>query len=596
MKTTFTLICSIAAFLLHAQTSVKTFGAIGDGIRDDGNAIQAALNSGKWTIYFEAGKTYITNKPLVVPSNVTIVGNGATLKPGPSFTTKYSHPVITTANNKTDYSATGISISITKGSSKFSYSKASSLKAGSIVWLAGPQYIAYGDGIYTYGWYGTIESISGTTVTMNTPSTHTYKATAINQYVTTRNVAIKGLNVNLKGRKLGYGIGLINAVNSSVSACFVEGSGTTTSAEVGINASGINLEIRTNKVRNMRIGNSIGYGINVSGHNIRVKDNDVAVARHCITSAERFYMSTNITFSNNKVDSGPGAAPLDFHGNTSGTIDLNTIYSTTPNIAAVMVRNGNTVVSNNTITMTNASGTRIYGVALSENGFTNVSIIKNKIYFKGTRGAVYAVADFSVSGTVDNLRIAENYSQGGISLNATLGTVRIDSNTFEGNTIYNPTIFITSKNVKAYYIEGNTFINKWDSRFNYVLSTTTSATAYGYIRNNTVRCTNASNLTSQFRLNNIHNVVENNIFYTQYKYPLLDYTSSKENWLNTNKAIETTNKSTQITYTTLPVATSWFIGRSILYTDKSTGVTSTYVCIKIGTSAYTWQKQSSYAL
>jgi polygalacturonase len=51
------------------MTSVKSFGAVGDGANDDGPAIQRAMNAtgvqnGSGTVYFPAG-TYRINAPLV---------------------------------------------------------------------------------------------------------------------------------------------------------------------------------------------------------------------------------------------------------------------------------------------------------------------------------------------------------------------------------------------------------------------------------------------------------------------------------------------------------------------------------------------------
>lgn len=592
MKILTTLSLLLIVIFSNAQVSVKTFGAKGDGITDDAVAIQNALNSGNSTVYFETGKLYITSSFLSVPSNVKVVGNSATLKPTSTFT-KYAFPVIGTSGSE-NYTQASLQIAVTKGASTFSYSKASSLKIGSLIWLEGPQYILYGTQGYSYGWYAMITAISGTTVTLNVPSSNSFSATSITQYETTKNIQITGLNINLKGRKSGFGVGLGNSVSSSITSCFVESDPTTTSAEVGISAVGINLQISSNKVRNIRISTSgTGYGINACGHNITIRDNDVAVARHCITSSGRSYMSTNINIIKNTVDCGPGSAPLDFHGNASGLIDSNTVTSTTPNITGIMVRNSSTTVTNNSITMTNASGTRIYGVALSENGYNDIKITKNKIYFKGTTGYVTAVSNFSVSGTINNLYIAQNYCQGGVGITASIGAnLRIDSNTFEGNTIYNPYISLNTTDVKEFYIEGNSFINNYDNRSNYSISTTQCATSSGYIRNNTVRCTNPANTATQFRVNNKHNVLENNTFYTQDDYPLVDYSTGKENWLNKNKIIKNA-LSTPITYTVMPAATSWFLGKTIQYTNAS-GVTSQYLCVKTGTSTYVWQLQTGF--
>ena len=58
--------------------SVKTFGAIGDDITDDSDAIISAFNSG-YNIYFPSG-VYKVSKVLPIHSNTVVVGNNATIK------------------------------------------------------------------------------------------------------------------------------------------------------------------------------------------------------------------------------------------------------------------------------------------------------------------------------------------------------------------------------------------------------------------------------------------------------------------------------------------------------------------------------------
>lgn len=58
--------------------NVKDFGATGDGTTNDATALQAALNSGVLVVIFPPG-TYKITTGLVVPANVWIEGNGATI-------------------------------------------------------------------------------------------------------------------------------------------------------------------------------------------------------------------------------------------------------------------------------------------------------------------------------------------------------------------------------------------------------------------------------------------------------------------------------------------------------------------------------------
>lgn len=60
--------------------SVKTFGAVGDGVTDDTDAIRQAVNSGK-TIYFGGiENTYRITSPIDITSPVRMLGTGATIK------------------------------------------------------------------------------------------------------------------------------------------------------------------------------------------------------------------------------------------------------------------------------------------------------------------------------------------------------------------------------------------------------------------------------------------------------------------------------------------------------------------------------------
>lgn len=381
-----------------AQASVQTYGAKGDGYTNDAKAIQTALNSGSKTVYFEAGKTYITDKPLIVPSNTVVIGNGAILKPGLNFPATRVGIIMT--QKRASYKAK-VRIGVLKGKSTFTYAGAKALKTGQLVALNGGAYAAFGKGTYSNGWYGLIKAISDTTVTLTLPADATFIATTIKMYSTAIDVQVTGFSIDLEGRKSGYGIGLINAVNSSVEDCTVKSdSSETKSAEMGIYAIGMNLKIRNNTIKKIRIArNGAGYGINVEGHAILVQGNEIYSARHCITSAGRAFFSSAITVRGNNVWSGGGYAPIDFHGNASGLIDSNYVYSTLPNIYGIAVRNSNTTVRNNEIDM---QGNKVTAVKAFELAAADINITGNKIKLRGKGKA------FSAAGAIRNLKLENN--------------------------------------------------------------------------------------------------------------------------------------------------------------------------------------------
>lgn len=75
-----------------AGVSVLEYGAKGDGVTDDTEAIQAAINSGYYDIFFPAG-TYITSSTITVPIRVNLRGVGfySIIRPSStgSFTNNY---------------------------------------------------------------------------------------------------------------------------------------------------------------------------------------------------------------------------------------------------------------------------------------------------------------------------------------------------------------------------------------------------------------------------------------------------------------------------------------------------------------------------
>ena len=61
---------------LQESVSVKDFGAVGDGVVDDTDAIQAAIDSGSKTIYFPQGTYSISSSLLINNNGISLIGSG----------------------------------------------------------------------------------------------------------------------------------------------------------------------------------------------------------------------------------------------------------------------------------------------------------------------------------------------------------------------------------------------------------------------------------------------------------------------------------------------------------------------------------------
>ena len=62
----------------------EEFGAVGDGVTDDAEAITQALNSGN-NVTFDGSKTYLVGSTIVIPENANVDFGGATIKPNGDF-------------------------------------------------------------------------------------------------------------------------------------------------------------------------------------------------------------------------------------------------------------------------------------------------------------------------------------------------------------------------------------------------------------------------------------------------------------------------------------------------------------------------------
>lgn len=170
------------------------------------------------------------------------------------------------------------------------------------------------------------------------------------------------------------------AINSSFENITLIGNGALT----GLQVSGINNNIRKCNIKEFFDTDKIGvtgYGINISGNNNVVEQNIINNCRHCITSAERSYLSRGIIIRNNNVSANSPTsnfynACIDVHGCCEAIISDNII-----NVArgiAFQIRSNNTVFNNNTINVINGLNSHMVIGQLAEL-LANCTISNNTI-------------------------------------------------------------------------------------------------------------------------------------------------------------------------------------------------------------------------
>ena len=112
---------SFTAQLADIVYNVRNFGAVGDGVTDDTNAIQSAIDAlialGGGTVYFPPGKVYKISYTLEYGSNITFSGYGAKLflELSDSTAVIFISKGFETGELKTDVSFLGLEIETSQG-------------------------------------------------------------------------------------------------------------------------------------------------------------------------------------------------------------------------------------------------------------------------------------------------------------------------------------------------------------------------------------------------------------------------------------------------------------------------------------------------
>ena len=271
--------------------SVKDYGALGDGITNDGAALQNALNSGSKNIYFPSG-TYKVRQTLSIPKDVSVFGDGPNLSIidgalGNQWS--YSKPVMQTDTSGVTWRQLPSLVSgLSAGNRYLNFSSPHGLTYDDMIWITGNT--AWSRWITDYpdnkGEFCRISLTEGTTgASIQGVFYDTYQLTGMCLYQISNfsNSSIKNIGIKGQGIAGSYDTGLMLRCvrdtfieNVKVSRC---------------SASAINLHSCFNLNVNECMGDDYGdaqygldYGIAISNcQNLFVNGGLYSASRHAIT-------------------------------------------------------------------------------------------------------------------------------------------------------------------------------------------------------------------------------------------------------------------------------------------------------------------------
>lgn len=150
---------------------VKTLGAKGDGITNDSNAIQTALNNLSGTgfaLWFSPG-TYLISNTITIPSNTIIWGSPSAILLGNiSGTYPLTGSILRTGLSGAAAASTTINATATIGATTFTVASGAGIVAGGFIYVADAHATTARRTLYL------VESVSGTTITVDRPISTAY--------------------------------------------------------------------------------------------------------------------------------------------------------------------------------------------------------------------------------------------------------------------------------------------------------------------------------------------------------------------------------------------------------------------------------------
>lgn len=333
----------------------QMFGAIGDGVADDTEALQKALNT-KSKLLIQNG-VYKVTKPLFAYNSVSFEKDAYIefYPEADSVTCMYFTGSVSNLVENIPCTVKGARMVV-------DMSSLGSLKAGDYVYIHNDELVSpYGRSFDTKRDILQVHSIEDGAINFTSAPVYSYSVVSIDKMNTLDNVVIDGAKIKCMGNKAGtFGIALEYAKNCTIRNCHVS----------GFDYGQINIDYCVfcdahSNFCEVDYAASLQYGIVVhTSANITVHGNKVNSRR---TAIDVTRMSNKVTVSGNTV-----VGNINTHSCTNTSITNNTISD-----GMILIRGKDTIVSGNTV-----ENHDLYCLDIEEMGIEGGHIVTNNI-FKG---------------------------------------------------------------------------------------------------------------------------------------------------------------------------------------------------------------------
>lgn len=373
--------------------NVKDFGASGNGVTDDSDAIIAAVSSGYQTIYFPEG-TYNITKQITINESIELKGDGV----GKTKVIIGSYDAGDFPNSSMFYIAGSVTDSVTISADAkvmdqtISLSDPLTLGVNDVIAIVNTDSSSY-SGVNSYykdGEFLTVKTAvtSGNLITVSSQLQSTYPSSTSKVYkynmlngVSIHDMEIVGITAGMINT---YGIYANYISNSRFYNLKMSGS---EAANINI-LRGYNVEIKGSQL-NKNTLNITGrsYGISIgNSQNLTISENVIYATRHAVSvggvNIGDMPLNRNIRVVNNELDASGVSVAADFHGNVEDSFFINNRIN-----GSISVGGDNNTISGNYIT-NRVSEPAIY---LGELKGSNINISGNTInanHLLSTRASV----------------------------------------------------------------------------------------------------------------------------------------------------------------------------------------------------------------